>query len=243
MKQVITSLVMFIASFVLLIGVVFAWFTVSNENSIQPINNSVISREVNLGVEYGINGGSYFSFNDPAEINAYLNNMLPGDFINIRVTAENSNAIGAEDVTIDIMLRNIRSTETEIPYDLTDFFSIYQGIITVTWYDSLEDYVNNIPLQSQNINLIQYDTNIIGYEGRDLEMNRLSNLFNREMVGEELVIENNIDILNTTFSSGQIIVIEFSIGFDPYTPDQGIGFQDGELLIDGLYTYFGDEEE
>ncbi len=242
MKQVITSLVMFIASFILLIGVVFAWFTVSNENSIQPISNSVISREVNLGVEYGINGGSYYSFNDPADINAYLNNMLPGDFINIRVTAENSNAIGAEDVTIDIMLRNIRATETDIPYNLTDFFTIYQGIITVTWYDSLEDYVNNIPLQSQNINLTQYDLNLIDYEGRDLEINRLSNLFNREMVGEELVIENNIDILNTTFSSGQIIVIEFSIGFDPYTPDQGAGFQDGELLIDGLYTYFGDEE-
>lgn len=242
MKQVITSLVMFIASFILLIGVVFAWFTVSNENSIQPISNSVISREVNLGVEYGINGGSYYSFNDPADINAYLNNMLPGDFINIRVTAENSNAIGAEDVTIDIMLRNIRATETDIPYNLTDFFTIYQGIITVTWYDSLEDYINNIPLQSQNINLTQYDLNLIDYEGRDLEINRLSNLFNREMVGEELVIENNIDILNTTFSSGQIIVIEFSIGFDPYTPDQGAGFQDGELLIDGLYTYFGDEE-
>jgi hypothetical protein len=37
-------------------------------------------------------------------------------------------------------------------------------------------------------------------------------------------------------------VIEFSIGFDPYTPDEGLGFQNGELLIDGLYTFFGDEE-
>ena len=242
MKQVITSLTMFIASFILLIGVVFAWFTVSNENKIQPISNSVISREVNLGIEYGINGGSYFSFNDPAEINAYLNNMLPGDFINIRVTAENSNVIGAEDVTIDIMLRNIRATETEIPYNLTDFFFIHQGIMTVTWYDSLEDYVNNIPLQSQSISLTQYDLNVIDYQGRNLEMNRFSNLFNRELVEEEWVISKNIDVLNTTFSSGQIIVIEFSIGFDPYTPDEGVGFQDGELLIDGLYTYFGEEE-
>jgi hypothetical protein len=42
MKQLITSLTMFIASFVLLIGVVFAWFTMTNETEIRPFGNSVI---------------------------------------------------------------------------------------------------------------------------------------------------------------------------------------------------------
>lgn len=242
MKQVIASLSMFIASFVLMIGVVFAWFTLANENKTQPLQNSVISRDVNLGIEYGINGGSYFSFDDPADINAYLNSMIPGDFINIRVTVENSNGIGAEDVTIDIMLRNIRASLTEEAYDLTDFFFIHQGVITVTWYDSLEDFANNIPSQSQNIQLTPFDANPVSYLGYDLETYRLKNLFNREYVDNEWVTTNNVGILNTSFSSGQIMVISFSIGFDAYTPDEGIGFQDGELLIDGLYTFYGDNE-
>lgn len=242
MKQVIASLTMFIASFILLIGVVFAWFTLSNENKIQNLNNQIINRELNLGVEYGINGGSYFAFDEPADINAFLNNMIPGDMINIRVTAENSNPIGAEDVTIEIMLRNIRASQTGIEYDLTDFFFIHQGKIKLTWYDSLADLANNIPLQTQEISLNRFNPNTIDYLGRPLEMDRISNLLNRTWDDGSWIIHPNIDIVNTSFSSGQYLVIEFSIGFDPYTPDQGQGFQNGELLIDGLYTYFGDEE-
>jgi hypothetical protein len=242
MKQLITSLTMFIASFVLLIGVVFAWFTMTNETEIRPFGNSIIERDVNIGLEYGINGGSYFNFNEPAEINSFLNNMIPGDTIDLRVTVENTNAIGAEDMTIDIMLNNIRSTDSEIEYNLTDFFYIYAGIITVTWYDNLADYMSNTPLQIQQITLNRFNQDAVDYLGHPLEMDRLSNLMVRNWVEGAWVVENNIEILNTTFSSGQFLVIEFSIGFDPYTPDEGLGFQNGELLIDGLYTFFGDEE-
>jgi hypothetical protein len=87
----------------------------------------------------------------------HFNNMIPGDTIDLRVTVENTNAIGAEDMTIDIMLNNIRSTDTEIEYDLTDFFYIYAGIITVTWYDNLADYMSNTPLQVQQITLNRFN--------------------------------------------------------------------------------------
>lgn len=240
MKHVISSLAMFIASFILLIGVVFAWFTMTNETDIRPFSNSVVERDINIGLEYGINGGSYFSFDEPADINAFLNNMLPADMLNLRITVENTNAIGAEDMTIDIMLQNVRSSETDIVYNLTDFFYINQGKITVTWYDNLIDYANNTPSQIQEITLNRFSSDVIDYMGYPLEMDRLSNLMVRNWVNDEWVIENNIEILNTTFSSGQFLVIEFSIGFDPYTPDTGIGLQNGELLIDGLYTFFGE---
>lgn len=240
MKRLLSSLTMFIASFILLIGVVFAWFTMTNETEIRPFGNSIIERDVNIGLEYGINGGSYFTFEEPADINAFLNSMIPGDMIDLRVTIENTNAIGAEDVTIDIMLDNVRSSESDIEYNLTDFFYIHQGIITVTWYDNIADYINNVPSLIQEISLNRFDANTVDYLGYPLEMDRLSNLMVRNWVEGAWVVENNIEILNTTFSSGQFLVITFSIGFDPYTPDEGLGFQNGELLIDGLYTFFGD---
>ena len=64
----------------------------------------------------------------------------------------------------------------------------------------------------------------------------MSNLFDYYMDGGNMVIENNINVFESTIASQHIVVIDFSIGLDPYTPDQGVGFQDGELLIDGLYS-------
>lgn len=240
MKQLLKASVMFIASLVLLTAVVYAWFTNSNYSNIQPVNQSVIQRNVDMEVAYGINGGGYQNFNEPSEINAYLSAMNPGDLLNIKVTIENTNELEISDMFLDIMLKNIRATATEEPYDLTDFFYIENGTINLTWYDSLQSLQLEQSYQNQSVLIEQIDSNIIDYIGVPLESYRLSNLFNHYMDGETMVVENDITILNTTLASKHIIVVEFSIGFDPYTPDQGLGFQDGELFIDGLYTFFGE---
>ncbi|HRX45106.1 MAG TPA: hypothetical protein P5091_03595, partial [Acholeplasmataceae bacterium] len=93
MKQLLKATVMFIASLTLLTAVIYAWFTNSNYSIIQPINNQVIQRNVDMEVQFGINGGGYESFNEPAEINAYLMAMNPGDFINIKVIIHNTNDV------------------------------------------------------------------------------------------------------------------------------------------------------
>ncbi|RJX27593.1 MAG: hypothetical protein C4537_00505 [Acholeplasma sp.] len=241
MKQLLKSSVMLIASIMLFTAVVYAWFSLSNENKVQPISQNVIERNINTEIEYGINGGGYESFENPADLNAYLSALNPGDAIDIRVTIANDNMIGTPDVPIDIMLYNIRASETEEIYDLTDFFALENGTITLTWYASIEDYNLDNAYLVQDISVTAIDTNTIDYIGVPLDNYRLSNLFNHYMDGETLVIENNIDILDTAMVSQHIVVIEFSISFDPYTPDEGLGFQDGELLIDGLYTMLDEE--
>jgi len=236
MKQMLKSVIMLITSIILFTAVVYAWFALSNESNIQPINGSVIRRELDMDIQYGINGGSYTNFDEPAEINAFLSSMLPGDFINIRVVVRNSNPIGDADMELDIIMYNIRAIETEIEYDLTDFFFLDQGTIKLTWYESNTQFGLNNSYLIQNVLISQINESAIHYLGYDLEEHRLSNLFNHSYEGEDIVIENNITILESNLSSQHIVVIEFSIGLDPYTPNDGVGFQNGELLIDGLYT-------
>ncbi len=236
MKEMIKSTIIIMITLAIFTTAVYAWFSLSNESNIQEVNTEVVTREVNLDIAYGINGGGYNSFNEPATINAYLSSMLPGDSINIKVTVENPNLIGDPDMHIDIVLDNIRASLTDIEYDLTDFFYIDNGIISLTWYASIEDLVTENAYAQNNIDLDMIDETAYEYLGYDLESYRLSNLFDYYMDGQEMVINNDITIFESSIASQHIVTIEFSITLDPYTPDFGTGFQDGELLIDGLYS-------
>ncbi len=238
MRQLIKSFIMFFMAFALFATVVFAWFTNTTENHIQPVNMDVMKRDVNLDIEYGKNGGSYESFEDPAELNAYLNNSLPADYYSIRVTISNNNDVLTPDMLVELSLKNIRASETDLPYDLTNFFFIENANIKLTWYQSLADYEYDNSYMIQNISLDTISNQEIIYKGLALENYRLSNLFDYVMDGETPIITNNISILGpTALPSRHILVVEFVIAFDPYTPNQGLGIQDGELLIDGLYSF------
>jgi len=237
MRAVIVSLISFIMAFLLFATAVYAWFTISSENEIKNVDLNTIKRDVNLDIEYGKNGGSYESFNLPAELNAYLQSSLPGDLIYIRVTVENFNPVSSPDVLIEMELLNILSSETDIEYDLTDFFYIMDGMIELTWYHSIEDFQIDNSYLTQNIFLNRINDTEVIYQGIALESYRMSNLFNQVLINEELTVENNIRILDgTPLPSGGIVVIKFIIGFDAYTPNVG-GFQDGELGVDGLYSF------
>lgn len=240
MRQLLKTTIMFIASLLLFSAVVYAWFTNTQTSILQPTSVSVINRNIDLDIEYGINGGGYESFDEPALINAYLSTITPGDKIDLRVTIRNTNDLSIEDMLVQIMMRNIRATETNEPYDLTDFFYLYDGKIDLTWFASYEDYLDNNHYQQQSIYPTLLNNQSIDYIGLPLEMYRLSNMFKLMVDGATTTIQNDIEILETFLPSQHIIVVTFSIGFDPYTPDQGVGFQDGELLIDGLYAFFGD---
>jgi len=232
MKQLVKATLMFIMSLTLFTAVVYAWFTNSNESNIQPVSAHMIERNLDMDVEFGINGGGSQNF---------VSAMQAGDLINIRVVIQNANSLSSPDMDLSIMLYNIRSTETDEDYDLTDFFYLENGTIDLTWYLSLTDYYADNIDSTQSVMIDTIDDTSIEYIGIPLENSRLSNMFNHYMDGETLVVENNISILETLLPSQNIIVVEFSIGLDAYTPDRGAGFQNGELLIDGLYTLFDQE--
>jgi hypothetical protein len=238
MKQMIKASLMFLTALSLFVTVVFAWFTISSQNYINPVNVSVIERDLQLDVEYGINGGAYESFENEAEINAFLDAMIPGDFINIKVVVQNKNTLSSPDLSFDIILTNIRASVTDIEYDLTDFFFIENGTIKLTWYVSASAYFANDPYLIDEITLDIIDDTDILYLGYNLIEYRLNNLFDYEIIDDEIVKTNDITIFNTTIQSQHVVVIEFSIGLDPYTPSKGLGIQNGELLIDGLYSMF-----
>jgi len=239
MKQMVLAVIMLISSIFMFAAVVYAWFNLSNENTVQPVSASIIERNIDLLMEYGLNGGGYESFDEPADINAYLNSSLPGDFIALRLTVANNNTLGSADMYIDITLMNIRASLTDIEYDLTDFFFIESGQVSLTWYASLADLQTENPYLVQQISLDRINETTIDYLGVPLNDYRFSNIFGTEMNGEELEIINNVGILESTpIGAGYLVVIEFTIGFDGYTPDFGTGFQNGELLIDGLYTLY-----
>jgi len=226
----------------LLTAVILAWFTLTDTNEIQDVSSSVVDSQVELQIEYGINGGDYSSFNEPADLNAYLHAIIPGDLLNIKVTIQNYGTPTDPDLTLDITLMNILATASASEYDLTDFFFIEDGTVNLTWYATALDYVNENPYLIDNVFLDRIDENAIIYQGVELNSYRFSNVFNHTWDGEILTVENNVKILDATpLPSGQLVTIEFSIGFDAYTPDYGVGFQDGELSIDGLYTLFDSE--
>lgn len=239
MKSMITSVISFLAAFLLFFAAVYAWFAMSSESILQPVDHKILERDVQLDIEYGLNGGGYNSFDEPADINAFLSAMVPGDQLNVRIIILNSNPIGSPDSNINIKLLNIRSSETDTPYDLTDFFILLNRQVTLTWYNSMSDYEAEQQFLVQNIFIDMIDDSTIDYLGHEINNHRLNNLFYHYQEMDETIIENDIFIMDTQFSTGQVIVVEFTIYLDPYTPNQG-GFQNGELLIDGLYSYYGD---
>jgi len=243
MKKVVVSIIMFISSFMLLTAVIFAWFTLTDTNNIQDVSTNVMDNQVDLDIDYGLNGGDYVSFDEPATLNSFLHSVLPGDEINIRVTVQNLGSLSDPPLSLDITMLNILATENPSGYNLTDFFYITNGTITLTWYASGAEYVAQNPYLIQDIILDRIDENPVEYIGVDLNTYRFSNVFDHTWDGEILTVENNVNILEATpLPSGEIVIIEFSIGFDAYTPDYGTGFQNGELSIDGLYTLFDGEE-
>jgi hypothetical protein len=238
MKQLLKATIMFIASLALFTAVVYAWFSNSNYSNIQPMNAQTIERNLDMDIEFGINGGGYSSFDNPADINAYLSAMKAGDLINIRVVILNSNSLASPDLDLSIMLFNIRASETSALYDLTDYFYLENGTINLTWYQNINEYYAENPYSTQSILIDQINEAQVDYIGVPLQSYRLSNIFNHYMDGEDMIIENNIDVLETTIASQELIIVEFSLGLDAYAPDDEIGIQNGELLIDGLYTFF-----
>lgn len=236
MKKMIQSIIIFLTTIMLFSALVFAWFTITYQSDIQEASYNVIRRDVNLNVEFGKNGGSYNSFDEPAEINAYLQSTLPGDIINIRVTIVNTNPIGQPDMDVIIELDNIRSSLIDGDYDLTDFFYIEDFEVHLIWYENMTQYEFDIPLQTQTIILNQLNEDTLIYQGLPLYNERMSNLFYMQDIEGEMTLINNIPITQTVLQSQQILVVQFNIGFDPYTPSDG-GFQDAELLIDGLYVF------
>jgi len=238
MKQLLKATIMFIASLTLFTAVVYAWFSNSNYSNIQPMNAQTIERNLDMDIEFGINGGGYSSFDNPADINAYLSAMKAGDLINIRVVILNSNSLASPDLDLSIMLFNIRASETSALYDLTDYFYLENGTINLTWYQNINEYYAENPYSTQSILIDQINEAQVDYIGVPLQSYRLSNIFNHYMDGEDMIIENNIDVLETTIASQELIIVEFSLGLDAYAPDDEIGIQNGELLIDGLYTFF-----
>ncbi len=241
MKEIIKSTLILLITIAIFSTAVFAWFSLSNDSDIQEVSANVVKREINLDIEYGINGGGYNSFDEPATLNAYLSSMLPGDSLDIRVIVENSNDIGDPDMQIEIILDNIRASETDIEYDLTDFFFIENGIITLTWYATNQDFIDNNSFDVDSIALDIIDATPIEYLGYNLEPYRINNLFDYYMNGEDIIVNNDISIYESYIASQNVVTIEFSITLDPYTPDYGTGFQNGELLIDGLYTLVNEE--
>ncbi len=239
MKQVTISLIMFISAFLLLITVLYAWFSMSDTADLQPLSSDIVDNQVDLELEFGRNGGGTSSFAEPVDLNAFLDSTIPGDFVDVKIIVSNNNLLSSPAIILNIKLMNILASNTQSEYDLTDFFYLEQGLITLTWYASEDDLINSNPYLVQPITINQIDTSAIDYFGIELENYRLSNLFDHEWVGIELITENNISVLeDMQLSSSHRLVIEFSIGLDQFTPDSHEGFQLGELSIDGLYTTF-----
>lgn len=240
MRSMIQSVIFLITSILLLSAVVFAWFSITQESSIQPISANVIRRDIDFDVAYGKNGGSYVDFNDPADINAFLKGFAAGDTLNIRVIVENKNLISDPDLPLSVRLFNIRSTETEIEYDLLDFYSLQDQTVYLTWYENLAQYDYENPYATNSIVLDIIDPTEVIYDGVALMPSRISNMLDYYINEfDEIVKENNISIFEGTIASKEILVIEFAFYLDPYTPE-GLGFENGELLIDGLYSFFGE---
>jgi hypothetical protein len=238
MKRLVQSVIFLITSTLLLSAALFAWFTNSLESNIRPISGSVIKREINFDVAYGKNGGGYQNFIDPADINAYLRALVPGDSVDIKVVILNSNNPSDPALNLSIKLFNIRASETEVPYNLLDFYHIKDRTVKLTWYDSMADYVALNVGGTLDILLEMNDPTSVIYKGLPLEDGRLRNLFDSYVNDQdETIYEPHISIYDGQIPSGAVFVIEFSFLLDLYTPN-GVGFHDGELKIDGLYSFY-----
>lgn len=185
LRRKLYSLGFLISTFVLLVGTVYAWFSLAKESTTDVLELNVKSDVVESFLFVKKNDEAEIFIQNSSDLVALLQMGVPSDNYRFRVLIK---SYSSDSKTINVMLKNMTYLGTDIRevYLLKDS-KVYFGaeVITLT---------PNVPGTA------------IGYDNQILKENRLKNFLN---------VSNNVVLVNNkTLQPNQTLDIIFDITFD-----------------------------
>ncbi|MDD4000564.1 MAG: hypothetical protein PHX62_06705 [Bacilli bacterium] len=208
--KLVESLLALLCAILLLATTVFAWISLSPKAEIQEFVVTAGDYDVEVSFSINKNGGDYYLMTTKTQIENFFQDAVPNDNFGFRLSVKN---ISDFEISADIVLANVLSSNVETGYNILDVFFIVDGVIMVN-----EDEEELTPNSLLPVTLY----------GQNLELYRLSNLLDDN---------NNILLLDDlAFTFEETIVIEFNLKYD-HTTSQ-FSYQEGVLNIDSIFVRF-----
>ncbi len=183
------SLIFLITTFLLLIGTVYAWFTIGDHTSVDFIEFKVKDSKVESFLYIQKNDDQEQIVRDKEDITNILNLGIPEDLYRFRLRLKNNSDINKH---VSVMFHNVSSHAQVSEVDLRDAYIIFEA---------------KIMFGSKEVILTPNSLNpAFGYEEQPLKVNRFSNFLDED---------NNLVLLsNEVLAANSTVDIIFNVDFD-----------------------------
>ena len=219
-KRLIQSFLLSASALLLLISVIFAWYTLSPSAGIEDFIVNVNKYDAILKLEVRKNGNEedeYIEVLTQADIQEVFYNTIPNDYLYFRFTVTNNSN---NNITANIWLNDIRSINHSDYNMLNVFYLDGDGKIKVDNLDYELPGVDNI----SNEEVVLY--------GQTLETYRLSNI----------LVNSRVNLVSSlAFAANESKTIDFIIVFDYNT--EAKGYEGGTLYIGSINAIFNTNGE
>ena len=206
--KLINSLLAFSFTLLLFTAVVFAWWTLQETASVDPLVVQVTDVQASVEVEVSKNGGGFETLESVEEFKEFFENAIPSDKFEFRITIENKSL---KNVAVRVTLYDLESTTSNVSsYDMRNVFYLENGEIFVD--NVLHSTLTGGPTPTVHDQVLN-------------EYN-LNNLINYK---EIRILEE------TPLTLSGKIVVGFTIVYDEET--EKMGYQEGVLTIGSINVY------
>lgn len=211
LKRRIYSLSFLIITFVLLVGTVYAWFSLSSDTRIELIELNVNSHVVQTSLYIQKNEEEESPIVTPEDLTDVLNLGLPSDGYHFRLRIKNNTTTVK---TVNIKFQNMTSHGLLPEADIRDVYLLTDSKVNFKGAD-----IQIPPLVAED------DDPLVGYQGQVLQRNRFKNYLD---ASKDMVLLENGKI-----EPGEVVDFRFHVTFDFNISNSSYR---GYIMVEKLYV-------
>lgn len=207
LKSNIKAFIFMLTTFVLLVGTIFAWSTISDTTNMEFIELNVGSSVVETYLYIQKNDGEESQVSTPEDISNVLNLGIPSDNYQFRLTLQNNTS---EVKSVNIKFKNMQNFSVIPEADIRDVYLLVDSLVTFKGVD--------IPVVPTGPT-----SPATGYEGQPLKYNRFKNYLDAN--NDMILLSDGVLNPNETVDFVFNVIFDWDITNSAYT---------GSILIERL---------
>ncbi len=211
LKSNIKAFIFMLTTFVLLVGTIFAWSTISDTTNMEFIELNVGSSVVETYLYIQKNDGEEIQVSTPEDISNVLNLGLPSDGYHFRLRIQNNTTTVK---TVNIKFQNMTSHGLLPEADIRDVYLLTDSKVNFNGTD-----IPITPLVSEA------DDPLVGYQGQVLQHNRFKNYLDDS--NDMVLLENG------KIEPGEVVDFRFHVTFDFNISNSSYR---GYIMVEKLYV-------
>jgi hypothetical protein len=211
LKSNIKAFIFMLTTFVLLVGTIFAWSTISDTTNMEFIELNVGSSVVETYLYIQKNDGEEIQVSTPEDISNVLNLGIPSDGYHFRLRIQNNTTTVK---TVNIKFQNMTSHGLLPEADIRDVYLLTDSKVNFNGTD-----IPITPLVSEA------DDPLVGYQGQVLQHNRFKNYLDDS--NDMVLLENG------KIEPGEVVDFRFHVTFDFNISNSSYR---GYIMVEKLYV-------